>query len=609
MKKILAITIAISLLALTMTSCSGSKNNSSSNAVVTTPISACVGGEPQSLDPAINQSADGATYIVHAFEGLMKVDKTLNVVPGAAESAPTVSSDNLTYTFKIRSTAKWSDGGQLKAGDFVYAWQRAVNPVTASAYAYQLNYIKNAEAINMQFVGTDGKPAKVMLGKDGKIAKFKYDETAKTFTKDSAGKYIEDPAGQYVADPTGKFVSAKADGTALWLDDLGVKAVNDSTLEVTLEAACPYFNQIVAFPTLFPVRKDIIEKNPDGWSNDPATYIGNGPYVLKEWTHKSKIVFEKNANYYDKATIAAEKLEFMLMDDNNAVYAAYKQGSIQVVQTLFPSEETPALIKSGDCTVFPSNGNYYYAFNTQKAPFNNAKVRKALTLAIDRQYIVDNITKGGQVIAAAFVPSGMLDATAGSDFRKVGGNYFDPSASAYQTNIAAAKKLMEEAGYKDGKGFPKFELKYNTNTAHQKIAEYVIAEWKTNLGIEATLVAEDFPTLLADRNNGKFDVARDAWVGDYNDPMTFLDLATSESGNNDSHFKNTAFDALIKTAKSTTDQTARMKAMHDAEKILMDEMAVMPIYFRTDPVLINKKVSGVVDSPLGYLYLMWASSK
>ena len=598
MKKLIAMLIVSTLLIGVLSACSTSTK--------VLPITAVVGGEAQSLDPAINQSADGATYIVHLFEGLMKVAKDLSYVPGVAEAAPTVSADGLVYTFKLRTDAKWSDGKTLVAGDFVYAWQRAVDPVTASAYAYQLYYIKNATGINGQFVGTDGKPAKAKLGTDGKPAKFKYDADKKTFTKDTKGNYIADEAGMYVADPNGKYVETKADGTPLSLSDLGVKAVDDKTLEVTLEAQCPYFNQIVAFPTLFPVRKDVIEKDPAGWFSKPATCIGNGPYVLSSWVHKSKITMTKSTNYYDAASITADKLEFLLMDDNNAVYAAYKQGKINVVQTVFPSEETPALVKSGDCKIFPSNGNYYYAFNTQKAPFDNVKVRKALSLSIDRQYIIDTITKGGQVAAGAFVPPGMQDVAAGSDFRTVGGNYLDPSAGAVAANITQAKALMKEAGYENGKGFPKFEIKYNTNTAHQKIAEYIIAQWKTNLGITATLVAEDFPKLIADRNNGTFSVARDAWVGDYNDPMTFLDLCTTDSGNNDSHFKKAAFDALIKTAKSTSDATARMKAMHDAEKILLDEMAVMPIYFRTDPVLI-KGVKDVVDSPLGYLYLMWSS--
>lgn len=601
MKRLLGLTLTILMLASVLSACKPAST------VTGVAITACVGSEPQSLDPAINQSADGATYIVHVFEGLAKVDKNLGYIAGAA-ALPTVSADGLTYTFKIKKNALWSDDVAVKASDFVYAWQRAVNPATASAYAYQLYYVQNAAEINSQFIDDKGNAAKVKLGADGKPGKFKYDDKAKAFVKDSAGKYIEDPAGQMVADPAGKFISAKADGTAIWMDDLGVKATDDSTLVVTLAAPCPYFIQIVAFPTLFPVRKDIVEKNPTDWASNPATYIGNGPYVLSSWTHKSKIVMTKSANYYDIGTIKNDQITFQLMDDNNATYAGYKNGSIQVVQALFPAEETPKLVASGDCKIFPSNAVYYYAFNVKKAPFDNVKVRKALSLSIDRQYIVDSITKGGQVPAGAFVALGMQDAKNGSDFRKIGGNYFDPAAAAVAANIVEAKKLLSEAGYAGGAGFPTFELKYNTSTTHKAIAEYIIAQWKTNLGINATLAAEDFPTLINDRNKGLYSVSRDGWTGDYNDPMTFLDLCTTTSGNNDSHYSNPAFDKLIEQAKTTNDPTKRMKAMHDAEKILMDDMPVMPIYFYTTSVLINKAVTGVVDSPLGYLYLMWTTT-
>lgn len=605
MKKILSLVFATAIVLATFSGCSGSSKNNQKLVV-----SACVGGEPQSIDPAINQSADGATYLVHAFEGLMKVNKKLGYDPGIAESQPTVSKDGLTWTFKLRSDAKWSDGKAVTAGDFVYAWQRAVNPSTASAYAYQLYYIVNANEINSQYVDKNGNPAKVKVGKDGKPTKYKYDDKTKTFAKDSSGNYIPDAEnGQYVEDANGKYVSAKADGSAIWLNDLGAKATDDTTLVVTLAAPCPYFTQIAAFPTLFPVRKDVVEKNPSGWTNDPSTYITDGPYKLSSWVHKSKLVFVKNPYYYDTKSIGPDELDFSLMDDNNAIYSAYKNKTIEVDQGLFPQEETPKLIKSGDCTVYPSNGNYYYAFNTTKKPFDNVKVREALTLAIDRQYIVDNITKGEQVPAGAFVPLGMQDVKTGSDFRKVGGNFYDPTTAGYKANVTKAKQLLAEAGYPDGKGFPTFELKYNTNTQHQAIAEYVTQQWKTNLGINASIVPEDFPTLITDRNTAKFDVARDAWVGDYNDPMTFMDISVTGGGNNDTHYSNAKYDALIKEAKATSDQAKRMSDMHEAEKILMNDYAVMPIYFRTDLVLCNKSITGVVDSPLGYLYLMWTKTK
>jgi oligopeptide transport system substrate-binding protein len=578
MKKLTALAVLLALLVGMVSGCGNILGTSK-------PITACVGSEPLSIDPAINQSVDGATYLVHAFEGLTKTDKNLAIVPGIA-SKWDISKDGLTWTFHLRTDAKWSDGKSVVANDFVYAWQRAVDPVTASAYAYQLFYIQNATEINGQFVGTDGKPAKAKV--------------------DATGKFTTDAKGNKISDPTnGKYVEVKKDGTPYGLSDLGIVATDTHTLVVTLAAPCSYFTQITAFPTLFPVRKDIIAAHPTDWATNPKTYIGDGPYVLTAWTHSSKMVFKKNANYYDSKSIVASEIDFLLMSDDNAMLAAFKNGNLLVNEGA-PAAEIPALKKSGDLQIFGNLGTYYYAFNVKQAPFDNVDVRMALNLAIDRQYIVDNVTKGGQLPATAFVPTNVSDATASKDFRTVGGNYIDTSAAGVKANIAKAKDLLSKAGYPDGKKFPAVEFKYNTeSTTHKLIAEQIVADWKTNLGITVTLASEDFATLIADRNNGTFAIARDGWLGDYNDPMTFLDLFTTTSGNNDSHWSSTQYDTLITDAKKNADQAVRMTDMHEAEDILMAQVPGMPIYFYTDPVLVNKKVHDFVNSPLGYKYFMW----
>lgn len=586
MKKVVAIAMALAMVAGVMTSCSNTTTNQASG---TKPIIATVGDEPKTMDPAINQDAPAATYIVHAFEGLTKVAKDLSVVPGQAEAMPTKSADGLTLTYKIRSDAKWSDGKAVTAGDFVYAWQRAVNPSTASPYSYQLYYIKNAEAINGQYVGKDGKPAKVKV--------------------DAAGKPVQDKDGKYTADANGKYVSAKADGSPLWLDDLGVKATDDHTLVVTLEAPCPYFDQITAFPTLFPVRKDIVEANPDKWTLDTKTYIGNGPYKLTNWVHSQKLVFTKNENYYDKKDIVSNEIDFMLMKDNGAALAAYRNGKLNINQGLIPPDELPGLIKSGDVVVKPQLGCNYVAINCAKAPFNNEKVREAFALAVDRTYLVNSVMRNGALPASAIVPSGIPDATAGSDFRKIGGEYFDVSTSAMDANIKKAKQLLSEAGYPDGKNFPAVTYKTNVAGANVKVAEYLTNQWKKNLGINVQIVTEDFSVLIADRNNSNYTLSRDAWSGDYTDPMTFLDLFVTGSGNNDTKYSNKDYDAYIKTAKTSGDQKVRMEAMHKAEDLLIKEFGAIPLSFRTDPLLVDKNISGYVDSPLGFVYLMWASVK
>lgn len=582
MKKVLALAIMVVMVASIFSGCKSSNATNASPAA--TPITACVGSEPKSLDPAINQAVDGAIYISHAFEGLTKADKNNNMVAGIAKSWD-VSKDGLTYTFHLRTDAKWSDGKPVTAGDFVYAWQRDVNPTTASPYAYQLDYIKNAEAINNQYVGSNGQPEKVKVGADGKP--------------------VKDSKGNMTPDPSGAYVSVNKDGSPTWLSDLGAKATDDYTLVVTLSAPCAYFLQIAGFPTLDPVRKDVVEKNPDGWANDPKTYISDGPYEMKSWSHNSEIVMVENPYYYDKKSIVGAELDFLLMNDANSILAAFKNGKLDLAQD-YPTDELQSLVKSGDAKIYPLLATYYYAFNDSIFPFNNEKVREALTLAVDRNYLVKNVSKGGEQPAGAAVPPGIKDADGKTDFRTVGGEYVDVKPQDYQANITKAKQLLAEAGYPGGAHFPTITIKYNTLDLHQQIAEYIQSEWEKNLGINVSIANEEWSVFINDRDTGNFQVARDGWDADYSDPMTFLDMFTTNSGNNDSHYSNPSYDKLIAAAKSTGDQKARMSDMHQAESILMDNYAMMPIFYYTDPDLVSPKLKGYVPSPMGYKYLMWA---
>ena len=590
MKKYLAVIIAAFSVLGIMGGCKStqtSNSETSGTAVNTTPITACVGSEPASIDPAINQTVDGATYIVHLFEGLERVNNKNQIVPGIAKSAPNISSDGLTYTYTLRD-AEWSDGKPVTAGDFVYAWQRDVNPKTASQYAYQLYYIKNAQEINAQALDASGNPEKVKFGADGNP--------------------VLDAKGNSIADPNGKYISAKADGSAIWLDDLGIKATDNNTVVVTLAAPCAYFDQIAAFPTLYPVRKDIVEANPNTWATDPKTIIGDGPFVVSSWTHSSQIVMKKSSTYWDKANVVPTEIDWLLMDNADSILSAYKNGRLDLADTV-PPDEIPSLVKSGDCKIFGNLGTYYFDLNTKKAPFNDVKVREALSLAFDRQYLVNSVSKGGQLAAGAFVPTGVPDATAGSDFRKIGGNFYDPTTAAYKANVKKAQGLLTQAGFPGGKGFPTVELKYNTNPLHKAIAEYMQSEWKTNLGINITLVNEDFSVLVTDRNKKNYQIARDGWLGDYSDAMTFIDMFTSTSGNNNTGWSDSKYDSLTKDALTNTNEAKRMTDMHSAEKILMNNWVVIPVFYYTDPMLVSKNIQGFVQSALGFKYLMWTSVK
>ncbi len=498
-----------------------------------------LGSEPKSIDPTLNNAVDGATMIIHAFEGLTKLDKTGKVIPGMAKDWK-MSDDGTKFTFNLRD-AKWTDGKPVTANDFGFSWRRAVDPKTAAEYAYQLYYIKNGQAIN--------------------------------------------------------------EGTAK-LEDMGVKAINDKTLEVTLQSPCSYFLEITSFPTLFPLRQDVVEKNPDGWATNPETYVSNGPFKLKTWNHDAELIFERNENYYDKKTIKPKSIRFALIADDNATLAAFRNDEVMLADSM-PTEEIPALKKDGSLKIEPQLGTYFYVFNTTKAPFDNVKVRKAFALAIDRRYIVDKIAQGDQIPAGAFVPPAIGDVNASPDFRTTGKNYYDPEA--YDKNVVEAKKLMEEAGYKDGQGFPQVEFMYNTEGGHKAIAEAVQEMWKKDLGVTVKLTGQEWKVFQQTRTDGNFMIARHGWLGDYVDPMTFLDMWTSNSGQNDAKWKNADFDNYIKIGKTESDRAKRMDAMHKAEDLFMNDYAVAPIYYYTDLFLIKDYLKGFYGSPLGFKYLMYAT--
>ncbi|MBM7582749.1 oligopeptide transport system substrate-binding protein [Caldicoprobacter guelmensis] len=452
-----------------------------------------------------------------------------------------MNEDGTKFTFYLRD-AKWSDGQPVTAHDFVYAWRRAVDPNTGAEYAYQLWYVKNGQAI------TEGKMSP---------------------------------------------------------EELGVKAVDDKTLEVELEAPCSYFLQLTAFPTLFPVRKDIIEKYGEGWANNPDTYITNGPMVLAEYSLNDKIVLKKSDTYWNKDAIKAKELVFTMIDDPASELSAFEAGEIDFADAV-PAEEIPRLKEEGKVTIKPSLGTYFFCLNVEKPPLNDVRVRKALALAIDRQYIIDNAAKNFALPAYAWVPPGMPDAKEGSDFRKVGGNYISED---YQKNVEEARKLLAEAGYPNGQGFPELTLLYNSEGGHKAIAEAVQEMWKKNLGINIKLDSQEWAVFQETRTQGNYEIARHGWLGDYVDPMTMLDMWHSKSGQNDARWKNSEYDRLIELAKRSGDQKERMEAMHKAEEILMKEMPIIPVYYYTDVYLINPKIKGFYYDPLGFKVFLYATKE
>lgn len=495
--------------------------------------------EPGSLDPALAQGTHESWILNNLFEGLMKHDSTGQIIPGMAKEY-TLSEDNLTYTFTLRDDIKWSNGDPVTAQDFEFAWKRALDPELAADYAYQLYYIKGAEKYN------------------------------------------------------------SGEGT---VDEVAVKALDDKTLEVTLEAPTAYFLDLCAFYTYYPVNKAVAEANPD-WAKDPSTYVSNGAFKLKSWEHNAKITLAKNENYYDKDNIKLDGIDFDIIEDENTAWQKYEGGEYDILVTLpqavvaqLKAENNPEL------QIGPEVGTYYYNLNNDKKPFNNKKVRQALVYALDRQTIVDKIAQGGQIPATGIVPPGLLDEN-GEDYRKTTGDFIGYDLEKAKTLLAEG--LAEEGMTVEDFNAQGFVLLYNTSEAHKKIAQAAQEMWRTNLGLEVGLENVEFQVKLDREKAGDYDISRAGWIGDYSDPMTMLDLFYTDGPFNDANYSNPEYDRLIDIAKSTADQKVRFDAMREAEKILMEDVPIVPVYFYTQPYAVKPYVTGIYKIPINYPTITYA---
>lgn len=382
---------------------------------------------------------------------------------------------------------------------------------------------------------------------------------------------------------------------------LDIQAPDDKTFVVTLTTACPYFEEICAFPATYPVREDVVGTK--DWATKADTYIVNGPFKMTEWSHNEYITMEKNPEYYDSAAYASPGIKFFLKDDNNAIYAAYRSDELDFI-TGVPNDEKINLFKTGELKAKPQIGTYFVCFNNQKEPFNNPKVREAFTLAIDRNFIVENVTGTGQEPAGGYVPDSVNDAPGtNKNFREVGGNYYDVSKEAYEANCKKAKELLKEAGFPDGKGFPVVEYLYNKNDTHKAIGEALQNMWETVLGVKVTLQNQDWSVFVPERKAGNYSIARHGWIADYNDPMSFIDMWLTGGGNNDAKYSNPKFDELVKKAKIEADPAKRMELLHQAEDILVgQDYGIAPLYFYTNNYMMKDNIKGLYYSPLGFFF-------
>ncbi len=517
-------------------------------AAVPSVLSIWAATEPESIDPAKIAWATEFTLIYHMFDGLMRWDATVPGSKPALGDAKEIVWDatKTKAVVTLRDDIFWSDGKPVVAADYEYAWKRHADANLASAYgSTMVDFFKG---------GTDA-----------------YNDVQKS---------IDDKTT----------IDLKAA-----LDKMAVKATGDKTLEFELSRPCPFFDYILAFGTLVPVREDTIKANGDTWTNDPKTFITNGRFIMSERKPNEVIVCQKNDKYWDKDSTKIDTINFKLLADENVAYAAYQVDEVSFINAI-PLGEMETALASPDYIQGGLLGTYYYDFNVTKKPLDNAMVRKALSLAIDREYIVTQVTKQNQIPAYAWVPEGIVDVN-GKTFRENGQDLIGRDLAK---NIEQAKQLLIDAGYPGGKGLPKIEVSYNSNNvSHKTIAEAVANTWKTELGVEVELVGVEGTVFNSFRQELKHMIARDGWICDWNDPTSMLDLVKSTSGNNHTGYNNPDFDALLDKAAQAADVSARSQLLHDAEKLMMGDMPVAPVYYYTNNFMLKSYVGGACFSPLG----------
>ena len=598
MKKILALALC-GAMTLALAACGGSSSGSASGgaAAEKSSINVCLASEPATLDPHLNSAVDGATLCAHLFSGLAKWDQdeegNLEIVPDCATELPEGvenADGTVTYTYTLRDGLTWSDGQPLTAKDFEFAWNRAASPALAADYGYMFEVVKGYAEM-----WADGAPA------DAKLA---------------------------------------------------VTAVDDKTLEVTLNNAVSYWNELLAFPSYYPVREDVVAN--ESWATDPASYVNNGAYTMTAWEHNSLITLTKNENYVDADQVKMDEINFYLSDDANNMLTNFENGDWQLIDDV-PTNEIASLKEKypDEFHVDGQLGTYYVCWNVNEdilpagsglegteAEAARAEIRNAISLLFDRNYIVESIAQGGQVPASSFVAMGLTDADGSQFYQNAGSSadfdgYLNVAADALESNYNTAIETLKKYYDFDGEkftNFPTLTYLYNTSEGHKAIAEY-LQSVLAGVGITMNLENQEWNTFLETRKAGNFSIARNGWLADYNDPISFLDMWTTASGNNDVQLGKGAnvdmkaysldltdlgydtkvengtwaetYDVVISDIKSCTDIEKRYALMHKAEDLLMSTGTICPLYFYTDLYMLSKDVKGYFQNPLGYKYFMY----
>ncbi|MEH7385055.1 peptide ABC transporter substrate-binding protein [Bacillus sp. JJ1521] len=496
-----------------------------------------ISSEPPTLHPGLATDSTSGVVLNHAFEGLTRLNKNGEPEEAMAEKID-VSEDGKTYTFTLRD-AKWSNGDPVTAHDFEYAWKWVLVPGNQSDYASQIyNYIEGAKTA--------------------------YDTPDISIDK---------------------------------MENVGVKATDDKTLEVKLVNPTAYFLELTAFYTYYPVNSKIAKDNPDWANRVDESYVSNGPFVIAD--KSATITLNKNKDYWDAGSVKLNKITMDMINDPSTEYQSFKKGELDwagAPMSALPTDVIPTLDKEGTLKKSTIAGTYWYKFNIKKEPFQNVNLRKALSYAIDRKAIVENVALGGQIPAMALVPAAILKENEKGYFK-------DNDVDAAKEHL---QKALDELGLTDVSQLPPIALSYNTSEGHQKIAQAIQDMWRKNLGVDVTLNNAEWTVFLDNVDTGNFQIARTGWLADFNDPVNFLEIYTVPAGNNDTGWTNENFNNLLAQAAKETDKDKRIGLLKEAEQIVISEMPIAPIYFYTNNWVQNDNLKGVVISPLGDAQFKWA---
>ena len=508
-------------------------------------LTIAISEEPKTLDPTFCENKDTETLLVNCFEGLMKIDEKGDAVKALA-SDYTVSEDGLVYTFTIANGALWSNGTAVEASDFVYAWRRTANPYNSSPYVYMFENIEG------------------------------YDKILEDFEKEKNKETNEE--GNYIT---------------VDMADLWVKAADSRTVVVKLKEKDPAFLYKCASVAFLPLCEDSVRPNTRIWGEDPELFVCNGAFRLSSWTEGSYLELLPNENFREKDKVQLESVKVYFAENSEYAYDMYKSSDV-LYTSLIPEDKLNKLVKKKDYVAYDELGTYFLYFNTGEAPFNDVKVRQALTLAIDREKIIEETAFGRGEPAGAFISDGF------SSFRQGGQNYI--STTDKQGNIKKARQLLAEAGYKDGKGFPKFEYVYNDNEISHETAKLLQSMWKSNLGIDCTLKSVSWSKLDELRKSGNFTVAKGGLLAPYNSTSYMLQQFVTE--NNFCNWSNSEYDLLVKQMINSQSETA-----HKAESILMKDFVICPVYYYTGGYLKSNRIENFYVTNSGIAYFMYADVK